>query len=177
MDEKPRKSASRVRERSLYAYMQIQDVGGARVLAFDRQGQTLACGGAQPTMAANVQGVPTLLLFDWQSGKLAQSIALGKASDGWVFDLVYHVGGFWMVVTSGAPGSGQLLFHRPGDEAPFFIHNKMANCHALSLHPAGHRMAVTATNRNSAGNGRPLKDGKYPRNSSPIHLWDLANNS
>ena len=159
--------------RLLFAYMQIQELGGVRVLAFDREGKSLACGGAQPTMAANVQGIPTLLLFDWESGKQTRSMALGKSADGFVFDLLWHSDGFWMIVTSGGPGSGQLAFHRPADETPFFVSSKMSNCHAVSMHPSGKRLVVTATNRSSAGNGRPPKDGKYPSNWSPVHVLDF----
>jgi hypothetical protein len=112
------------------------------------------------------------LLFDWGSGQQTHKLELGKPSDGFVFDLAFHADGFLMAVTSGG-ASGKLLFHRPGDEEPFFTTSKMANCHALSVHPGGKRLAVTATNRDSAGNGRPLKDDKYPSNWSPIHVLDL----
>ena len=68
---------------------------------------------------------------------------------------------------------------RPGyssyPQKPFYSHTKIANCHAVALHPDGRRYAVTATNRNSNGNGRRLdKEGKDPGNVSPVHVFDLA---
>jgi WD40 repeat protein len=159
--------------RVLFACLQIQEVGGVRSLAFGKEGRMLACGGTQPTMGANVQGVPTVLVFDWSSGRETHRLQPGKSADGFVFDLAFHADGFLMAVTSGGPGNGKLLFQRLEDEEPFFTTTKMANCHALGVHPSGKRLAVTATNRDSAGNGLPLKNGKYPSNWSPIHVLDL----
>ena len=59
---------------------------------------------------------------------------------------------------------------KESDAEPFFETKKMPNCHSLSLHPDGKRLAVVATNGGSNGNGRNLKDGKYPGNWSPIFV-------
>jgi len=57
--------------------------------------------------------------------------------------------------------------------APHFTTAK-PNCHSLALSPDGTRLAVAATNANSSGNGRVKgKNGEYPANTSPIHLWTL----
>lgn len=85
-----------------------------------------------------------------------------------------HPDGFLLAVTSGNPGTGKLLFHRLGDEQPFFSTTKMANCHSVSLHPDGRRLAVVATSKGSNGNGRRVdKDGNYIGNSSPVHLLEM----
>jgi hypothetical protein len=42
------------------------------------------------------------------------------------------------------------------------------------VHPNGIRLAVSATNGGSNGNGRRIgKDGEYPGNYSPLHILDL----
>ena len=159
---------------ALYILHRLQDVGGARVLAFDSDGKTLAVGGTVPKNGATVQGVPTVLLFDYESGQLKHKIGLGQTKDCYVHDVFLHDAGFIMAVTSGTPGSGQLLMQRPEDEEPFFRYTKMANCHSLSFHPDGNRFAVTSTNKGSNGNGRRLtKDGEYLGNNTPIHVFEI----
>jgi WD40 repeat protein len=158
----------------MYRYDRIQDVGGVRCLAFDRAGTTLACGGSEPKSGGFVQGAPLVLLFDWPTGKRKHLHKFGAENDGFVYDLAFHPDGFLMAVTSGQPGSGKLLFHRPGEAQPFFLTTKMANCHSLAVHPQGRRLVVSATNGGSNGNGRLLgKNKEYPGNWSPLHIWEL----
>ena len=157
----------------LYALSRLQDVGGVRALTFDAEGKTLACAGLTPKNGGNVQGAPTVLLFDWEKGDLKHTIKLGADGDGYIYELYFHAEGFFMAVTSGNPGSGKLLFHRPGDEQPFFVTTKMPNCHSLGLHPNGIRLVVSATNGGSNGNGRPLKEGEYQGNHSPLYVLDM----
>jgi WD40 repeat protein len=159
---------------ALFKLDRLQDVGGARCLAFDRDGTLLACGGTTPKVGANVQGQPTIMVFDWQTGMRKHTLTLGGEGDGFVYDMHFHRDGFLMVVTSGNPGSGKFLFIRPGDKEPFFVTTKLPNCHSLAMHTNGTRLAVTATNGGSNGNGRQLdKDGNYPGNWSPVHIWDM----
>ncbi len=164
--------------RGMYLYDRLQDVGGVRTLAFDKAGTTLVCAGSQPKSGAFVQGSPLVLWFDWQSGALKHTLKLGGENDGFVYDMFLHQDGFLMAVSSGQPGSGKLFFHSPDAEQPFFAATTMANCHALAMHPAGHRLAVSATNSGSNGNGRQLNGNKeYPGNFSPLYFWDLPHSS
>jgi WD40 repeat protein len=160
--------------RPMYLYDRIQDVGGVRTLAFDKQATTLVAGGSVPKSGGFVQGSPLIHWYDWMSGAPRHVLKHGTDSDGYVYDLHQHAAGFWMAATSGQPGSGKLLFHAPEAEQPFFVATNMANCHALAAHPDGYRLAVCATNGGSHGNGRLLTDNKeYPGNFSPLHVWDL----
>jgi hypothetical protein len=160
--------------RQLYLLSRLQDVGGVRCLAFDVKEQTLIAAGTKPSVGANVQGTPTVLFFDCASGKLKHTLQVGGGGDGFVYDLHLHPAGFVMAVTSGNPGLGKLFFQRPADAQPFFLYTKMANCHSLAVHPNGHRLAVSATNANSNGNGRQIgKATEYPGNFSPVHVFDL----
>ena len=63
------------------------------------------------------------------------------------------------------------------DKTPFFELKKIVNCQSLSLRPDGKQLALVGTNANSNGNGRSLKDGKYPGNQSPIQLYSLPSES
>jgi WD40 repeat protein len=159
---------------ALYKLDRLQDVGGVWRLAFDEQGQTLAAAGVQQGSGATVQGVPLVLLFDWVTGKQKHSLPLGDKTDCFVHDLLLHAEDFVMAVTSGTPGRGKLVFWRPGDAKPFFETTQMPNCHSLALHADGRRLAVAATSANSNGNGRLLRNGEYPGNSSPIHILRLG---
>jgi WD40 repeat protein len=158
----------------LYAENRLQDVGGIRCVAFRDDGAVLAVGGTVPTTGGNVQGTPTVMLFDWLTGEPRGVRQLGKDSDVYVTDLAFHVDGFVMATVSGNPGTGKLVFLHPDDEQAFFETNSLGNCHSLSLHTDRRWLAVNATNNSSNGNGRNVdKDGKYPGNWSPVHLLTL----
>lgn len=157
--------------RVLYRLDRLQDVGGARVLAFDKDGTTLAVAGTTPKNGGTLQGVPTVLFFDWAMGKVKHTLKVGADVDGEVHDLHFHPDGFVMAVTSGSPGTGKFFFARPGDAQPFFL-TALPNCHALAVHPGGTRLAVSATNGGSNGNGRNA--GEYRGNSSPVHVFEMA---
>ena len=159
---------------SLYKLHRLQDLGGLRTLMFDADGKRLFAAGSAPTSGATFQGTPTVLVFDFASGQLAKTLSLGQPKNCFVEDAAVHADGFIMAVTSGTPGDGQFLFIRPDDDKPFFTNTKLANCHALAVHPDGRRLAVAATNTGSNGNGRQLtKDGEYPGNFSPIAVMEL----
>lgn len=158
--------------RSLYALSRLQDLGGVRRLAFDAAGRTLVCAGGRPG-GTGALTVPTALLFDWNTGALQHTISIGTTNDGYLFDLAFHPAGYVMGVTSGTPGSGKFFFIRPGEQTPFFLSTAMPNCHSLAVHPDGRRLLVSATNAGSNGNGRPLRNGEYVGNTSPLHLWEL----
>ena len=152
----------------------LQEVGGVRRMIFSSDGKQLLCAGTKPKGGGNVQGVPSILVFNWDTGQVVKSLELGKEGDVYVTDLVFHPAGFLMITISGNPGTGKLVFRRIEDEAPFFETTKMPNCHSVTLHPDRQRLAVVATNGGSNGNGRNLdKEGKYPGNFSPIHIWKL----
>jgi WD40 repeat protein len=158
----------------LYTYRRLQNTGGVRVIAFDRDGKTLACGGTEPKTQGNVTGTPTLLLFDFETGKVTETMTFGGTTDVFVSDVCLHEEGFVMVSTSGTPGVGKFVFQRRGETKPFYTGKTMRNVHALSLSPDGKRIAITGTNNGSNGNGRRLnKDGSYPGNNSPVHVFEL----
>lgn len=159
----------------LYKFDRIQDVGGVTTLRFEDNGDTLIVAGSTPSRGATMQGVPTILFFDTQTAKLTGTLSIGEQKDGHVTDLCRHPDGFYIAVTSGTPGNGRLLLLDRHAEKPLYENTKLPNCHAVTLHPTGRRLAVTATNRGSNGNGRRLnKDGEYEGNHSPIHFFEFG---
>jgi WD40 repeat protein len=151
----------------------LQDIGGIRAMRLSDDGKTLYVGGTLPANGGNVQGVPTLLTFDVESGEQTKKVDLGAVGDVYVTDIVNHPAGFLMIASSGNPGQGKFHFLRPGDDKPFFMQS-LSNVHSIGLHPGGKRFAVATTNAGSNGNGRNLdKEGKYPANKSPIHIFDF----
>ncbi len=155
----------------MHYYERIQDVGGLRLLRFHDKGRTLICAGGEPLKTGRAISIPTIHWLDWPDLKIKHTARLGAQNHGFVFDLAWHPDGFWAVVTSGQPGSGQFLLLKPGQEKPFFNSTKMSNCHSLAVHGDG-RIVVTASNRNSQGNGAVRdKMGKYVANYSPLHLF------
>ena len=155
-------------------YDRIQDVHGIHVLQFNEAGDTLICAGGEPTRTTNHLGIPTLKVIDWKSLDVKHTIQFGQDREGYIFDLVQHPDGYCVAVTSGTPGAGQLLIFRLDADEPDFKYTKMSNCHSVALHPAGKTVVVSATNRNSQGNGAVRdKEGTYLGNSSPLHEFEL----
>ena len=158
----------------LFMVSRLQDVCGLRVLAFIDGGKSLLVGGCEPAGGGFLEGAPMLVKFDTATGKKQTEWKFGAAKDGFVLDVAWHPGGYLILVTSGQPGSGKIMFLRPGEKEPFFTHTNVANCHSVTLHPDAKRFAVMAMNKASNGNGRQLtKDGQYAGNTSPVHLFEI----
>lgn len=156
---------------SMYSVFALQELGGVRVLTFDRQGKWLILAGA--TAAAGKLSGPSILLYDWAASKLAHTVKFGATLDGYVYDVACHPDGLLMAVTSGQPGQGKLVFLKPGEATPS-VSQALPNPHTLALHPDGKRLLVAATNAGSNGNGRNLNGSKeYPGNYSPLHIYEL----
>jgi sugar lactone lactonase YvrE len=158
----------------LFTLSRLQDCGGVQCLALDKEAKLLAVGGCAPKNGGTVVGIPTLLIFDVETGEQKSKFDLGTQNDVNVCDLHFHDEGFLSLITYGTPGQGQLMYVRPDEKAPFLTEKKLANPHSISWHPDGKRFAIAATNAGSNGNGRPLnKDGTYKGNKSPIHLFAI----
>ncbi len=152
----------------LFKLNRLQDVGGVHALAVSADGLQLLVGGTQPENGGNVQGKPTVLVFEVTSGELKKKAELGAGGDVYVTDLEWHSDGCWLITTSGNPGQGKLVCWRVEDEQPL-SETKLSNCHAVRQHPSGKWLALLTTNAGSNGNGKVVdKDGQYRGNSSPL---------
>ncbi|MEQ1828082.1 MAG: hypothetical protein ABL921_19125 [Pirellula sp.] len=160
---------------ALWLLHRLQDVGGVRVIRFNHDGSLIACAGVKPANGGTIQGEPTLFVFDVSTGEQQTTMQFGEAKDCQIHDIHWTFDNVMMAVTCGTPGAGKIVFHRPGDEKPFFETTKFPNCQSLSYHSQSNLMAVVTTNRNSNGNGRRLnKEGEYEGNNSPIQLFKLG---
>ena len=133
------------------------DVGGVRVLTFDRDGKHLACVGAEPTSSGFFTAKPTIVLIDWESGK-GETLQWEGADpqDGIALDAVWHPDGYVIAGSSGQAGNGALYCWKPGEKAPSYLDKKMFNCRSLTLHPEGKKLAVAQVGPagGRGGNGR-----------------------
>lgn len=160
--------------KALHSLQRLQDIGGLRALTFLKDGKKFVAAGILPKSGGTVQGSPMLLYFDFATGKLDQQFTHGDQKDGFIEDIAEHPAGYVIAVTSGVPGSGLMIFHRPGEKAPSFVSTKIANCFSVTLHPDAKRFTITATFRGSNGNGRQLtKEGEYPGNKSSVHVFEI----
>ncbi len=160
--------------KELHKLDRIQDVGGVKCLLLSSDGKTLFAGGAEPKTGGFVQCIPLLVAFDLATGKRLSQYKGANDNEGYVTDLAWHKSGYVIFTTSGQPGQGKFHGWKLGDAAPFFSGGKLPNCHSVALHPDGDRVAVSATNANSSGNGRVKGTaGDYPENTSPIQLYTL----
>ena len=160
--------------KELHKLDRIQDVGGVKCLMLSGDGKTLFAGGAEPKTGGFVECTPLLVAFDLGTGKRSGQYKGAAPTEGYVTDLAWHKDGFVIFTTSGQPGQGKFHLWKPGDEKTLFSGGKHPNCHSVALHPAGERIAVSATNANSSGNGRVKgAGGEYAANNSPIQMWSL----
>jgi WD40 repeat protein len=160
--------------KELHKLDRIQDVGGVKCLMLSGDGKTLFAGGAEPKTGGFVECTPLLVAFDLATGKRSSQYKGAAPTEGYVTDLAWHKDGLVIFTTSGQPGQGKFHLWKPGDEKTLFSGGKHPNCHSVALHPDGDKIAVSATNANSSGNGRVKgAGGEYATNNSPIQMWTL----
>lgn len=157
-----------------YKLSYIQEVGGVRSLAWSGDGGVLAAAGCLPENGGFVQGIPALRLINAADGAAIQQIKLGDNQEGFVHQVLWHPQSYWMGVCSGQPGRGRFFLHRAGAESPFCQNSQpLANCHSVALHPLGRQVAVLA-NEGTYGQQKSMaREGVYPGNTSPIHIFEL----
>ena len=157
-----------------YKLARIQDVCGLTRLVFLDGGKTLLAVGCAPTDGGTMQGIPTLDWLDYATGKSKHRYQFGVENDAFITDVAEHPDGYLICGSSGVTGRGTTFFIRPGEKEAFYTNTKIANIHAVALHPDKKRFLLTSVNRGSNGNGRRLdKDGNYVGNHSPVHVMEL----
>ncbi|NQV24067.1 MAG: hypothetical protein HQ518_06830 [Rhodopirellula sp.] len=152
-----------------YQLNHIQDCGGVRQLAFNKDGSQLIAGGMQEPSGGFAKGSPILKIFNWASGERMHELVAGDSQDGFIYDCWFHSDDFVVGTASAFPGKGKLFFWKPGDEKPFFVGAKLTNGRSIALHPDGQRLAFTLSNSANA-NGRPLKGDEYIGGTARIHI-------
>jgi WD40 repeat protein len=118
------------------------DIGGARGMAFSPDGRYLACAGITNVSNAFAGvGNPLVVLFDWLTGRLKESLVPADGFRGVAWAVAFHPAGF--IVGAGGGGSGGALWFWKPDQPKSFHTVKLPNaCRDLDLHPDGLRLAV-----------------------------------
>ena len=118
------------------------DVGGARSLAFSRDGKQLALGGITNVSNAFAGvGNPAVMLLDWETGKLVVQYEGKEKINGVAWGVRQHPNGFWIGL-SGGGGGGWLYFWRDAAPAEFAKFKLPDSGRDFDLHPDGIRVAV-----------------------------------
>jgi WD40 repeat protein len=155
----------------LYQLDKIQECGGARQLAFDKEGKHLLVSGQKTPTGGFATGLPAVLLFDWASGKQLQEMQAGGKEDGFVYDACFHPAGFVMAASCAFPGKGHLWFWKPGEDKAFYFGGEWPNGRSLSLHPDGRLALLVSLSANMNGRGG---DGPYLDGTSKIQILEFA---
>lgn len=161
----------------LYKKFHQYDQGGVRAMTFDSEFRTLYCAGFEGVNANQAQGVPTVVAFDWSSGK--QVVLMRPKADfkGPIVDVVYHPAGY-LIGAGSSEGGGALWFWKPGEPEDTHVLKYQFSFRGLALHNDGLSLAAAAfgdAGGQRGGNGRRLDaKGEYPDFQGTIVLYALS---
>ncbi len=154
----------------------IADVGGARSLAFSKDGKLLAVGGMKEAKSnAFCPGKPTVLIFDWASGKQKIELGIKGKSDGPFNALCFLEDGTLAGHTEILHTNSELTFWKPDTPDP--LHSiTNGSAYDLSLHPDGRQLLVpTYVSGGASGNGaRKRHREKYNPNGTNLKIFSLS---
>jgi WD40 repeat protein len=115
------------------------DIGGARSIAFSRDGKQLALGGiTNVTNAFAGIGHPAVVVLDWESGQPVVQFEGKEKINGTVWGLAQHAAGFWIGL-SGGGGGGWLYFWK----APSAGEKTASEFHKFKLPDTGRDMDLS----------------------------------
>ena len=154
----------------------IADVGGARSLAFSNDGKLLAVGGMKEAKSnAFCPGKPTVLIFDWASGKQKIELGIKGKSDGPFNALRFLEDGTLAGHTEILHSNSELTFWKTDTPDPLHSINN-GSAYDLSLHPDGRQLLVpTYVSGGASGNGaRKQHREKYDPNGTNLKIFSLS---
>ena len=153
----------------------IADVGGARSLAFNKNGKLLAVGGMKEAKSnAFCPGKPIVLIFDWASGKQKTELTIQGKSDGPFNALHFLEDDTLSGHTEVLHSDSELTFWKTDTPDP--LHSiKNGSAYDLSLHPDGRQLLVASyVSGGSTGNGaRERHREKYEPNATSLKFFNL----
>jgi WD40 repeat protein len=118
------------------------DIGGARCLAFSRDGKRLAAGGITNVQNAFAGiGDPAVVVLDFETGKLKVQHTSKESIRGVAWGVAEHPDGYWIGLTGGGAG-GFVFFWRDDEPHEFFKFKMPDNGRDMALAADGLRMAV-----------------------------------
>lgn len=117
------------------------DIGGARSMAIQADGSTLACSGiTEVTNAFAGIGKPVVVLLDLVTGKRKQVLRSKEDFTGTMWGVTFHPEG--LVIGSAGGNGGGIWFWKPTETPAFATLKLTANARDLALHPDGKRLAI-----------------------------------
>jgi WD40 repeat protein len=118
------------------------DCGGIRGLDFSPGGKSLVVSGiSEVSNAFAGVGVPTAVLFDWETGKRLNVFKPAKKFRGACWGVRFHPSGDFIIGAGGGSG-GSMWFWKPGQDKSFFDYKLPNVAYDVALHPDGLRLAV-----------------------------------
>lgn len=157
----------------MFILARMQEVGGIRSLRFTKDGQHILAAGSKPASGGFVEALPRIIPVSVADGSIGESWKISTGKDGFVLDMQSHPSGAELIAVSGQPGTGRIALFAPNATEPSDSNTTPPNCQSLAIHPSGKYVIVAATSR-GGGNGKSLSpDGRYLRNTSPLHLFGL----
>lgn len=161
----------------LYKKFHQYDQGGVRVMTFDAKCETLYCAGFEGINANQAQGVPTVVAFDWSSGKQRGLMKPKADFKGPIVDLVFHPAGY-VIGAGSSEGGGALWFWKPGESEETHVVKYGYSFRGLGLHSDGLSLAAASfgdAGGQRGGNGRRLNaKGEYLDFQGNIVLYTLS---
>jgi WD40 repeat protein len=151
--------------------------GGVRCMTFDNDFNTLYCAGFEGQNANQAHGIPTVVAFDWKSGKQRIIMTPKDAYKGPVLQVAYHSAGY--VIGAGSSEAGGSLWFWKQSEAQSSHQLKNATSfRGFALNADGTRLVATTFGDRGGqrgGNGRRLtKDGDYLGFAGSMVLYSLS---
>lgn len=134
---------------AIYKYDQgfRADIGGVRGMAFSADGKFLACSGiTEVTNAFAGVGNALVVLLDWETGQVKQSLRPKENFQGVAWGVVFLPNGLLAGVGGGGAGGG-LWFWQPEEPHPVAEHKLPAAPRDVDLLPDGQRLAVAFYDR------------------------------
>ncbi len=117
------------------------DIGGARAIAFDETGNTVALAGiTNVTNAFAGVGEVVVVLVDWQQKKIKLQLESKDKLRGTAWGVAHHRDGYWIGASGGS--GGYLIFWKNDAAQEVFKLKLKTDARGMSLSTDGQKVAV-----------------------------------
>ncbi|MDC0279195.1 WD40 repeat domain-containing protein [bacterium] len=148
------------------------DMGGARDLQFNADGQLWASAGITKVVNsfAGIQD-PIIVVFDWTTGEAKQQLRAAEKFKGVAWAVRFHPEGFTIGAGAEKSGKGEIWFYRDEQESAFHTFAMKSAARALDL-VGNDRLAVAHADgfvrlyQMTAKSSEPEQDGKEAESSA-----------